>query len=372
MLSNSTRIALVFSCLAALSGPAIGQALPRVPEGYSVTILADGLERPLGMTVAPDGRLLVCTWDSGHVYSIDARGSKTLLNHGMELARASQPVVTADGRVFVTAGGTSVSGKIWEIVAGVPVLFHEGQGAYGLEIDGDGILYFTQSPTGSILRSNLAGTATVFASGLQVGLAELVFGPDGYLFAANNDTGVIYRISPEGTVEPHLSNLPRPEMLAFDPDGNLYFTAFTSSKIYRVNTEKQVELFLTAANDTDIRGIAFDASGALFACDDLRGVIYRIEYTSPRRQFFRGDANDDGAMDLSDALAVLNYLFDEGQVACLDAGDADDDGELNITDAIGLLGFLFLGTFPPREPYPDCGIDRSEDSLSCESSRHCP
>ena len=42
--------------------------------------------------------------------------------------------------------------------------------------------------------------------------------------------------------------------------------------------------------------------------------------------FLRGDGNDDGTIDLTDAITILNYLFLGGVVpGCLDAADADDD-----------------------------------------------
>jgi len=46
--------------------------------------------------------------------------------------------------------------------------------------------------------------------------------------------------------------------------------------------------------------------------------------------FIRGDANADGRSDLSDAVALLGYLFLGGaNVPCDQAADADDSGDLN-------------------------------------------
>lgn len=95
------------------------------------------------------------------------------------------------------------------------------------------------------------------------------------------------------------------------------------------------------------------------------------------RRFVRGDADSSGRIDLSDALAVLNFLFSSGrEPACLDAADADDvgSGSLTITDAIRILGWLFSGGPAPGEPGPtateytagDCGTDpTSGDGLGC-------
>jgi PKD repeat protein len=81
--------------------------------------------------------------------------------------------------------------------------------------------------------------------------------------------------------------------------------------------------------------------------------------------FRRGDANADGKVDISDAIAILGYLFGGGDgPACLDAADANDDGKVDISDAIYLLAHLFLGGPAPPAPGPiACGGDPTDDNL---------
>jgi hypothetical protein len=52
-------------------------------------------------------------------------------------------------------------------------------------------------------------------------------------------------------------------------------------------------------------------------------------------------------------------------VPCLDAGDGNDDGTLDITDAIFILAHLFLGGPAPPRPYPEPGDDPTPDALGC-------
>jgi hypothetical protein len=94
--------------------------------------------------------------------------------------------------------------------------------------------------------------------------------------------------------------------------------------------------------------------------------------------FHRGDADDNGELQLTDAIKVLGYLFLGSEApTCLDAGDADDNGELQLTDAIRILGYLFLGQPAPPAPGPTdqpCGPDPSADpagDLGCASYTHC-
>jgi PKD repeat protein len=84
--------------------------------------------------------------------------------------------------------------------------------------------------------------------------------------------------------------------------------------------------------------------------------------------FIRGDSNGDGTIDLSDAVAVLNFLFiGTGTLDCHDAGDADDNGVLELTDAVRILGFLFQGLAAPPQPHPLAGTDPTVDALpECE------
>ncbi len=89
-------------------------------------------------------------------------------------------------------------------------------------------------------------------------------------------------------------------------------------------------------------------------------------------EFSRGDANADGRTDLSDAVFVLNFLFlGGGEPPCKKSADNDDNGNLEITDGIYLLNYLFLGgrVLPP--PFGKCGVDPTEDGLSCEVYDRC-
>jgi hypothetical protein len=69
----------------------------------------------------------------------------------------------------------------------------------------------------------------------------------------------------------------------------------------------------------------------------------------------RADANDDGGIDISDALFILNWLFLGGPApACPDAADANSDRRRDISDAAFVLAFLFTGGPPPSAAAPDC------------------
>jgi hypothetical protein len=82
--------------------------------------------------------------------------------------------------------------------------------------------------------------------------------------------------------------------------------------------------------------------------------------------FVRGDSNDDGTVDISDAIHGLQFLFAGGEIVCEDATDNNDDGALDIADPIALLARLFGGA--PPLPLPSdisFGPDPTSDVLVC-------
>ncbi len=85
--------------------------------------------------------------------------------------------------------------------------------------------------------------------------------------------------------------------------------------------------------------------------------------------YIRGDPNGDGVIDISDAIRViLDVFIDPGELSsCSDADDANDDGLLDVSDPIYLLSFLFQGGPVPPKPFPDRGIDPTDDFLTCRS-----
>ncbi len=74
--------------------------------------------------------------------------------------------------------------------------------------------------------------------------------------------------------------------------------------------------------------------------------------------FRRGDANADGALNIADAVYILQNLFASGpKIGCPDAADSNDDEAVNIADAIYTLQNLFAQGPAIPEPHPGCGID---------------
>jgi hypothetical protein len=116
-----------------------------------------------------------------------------------------------------------------------------------------------------------------------------------------------------------------------------------------------------------VTGIAVDGDSLLAVGTGSFAEIFRLKaFAEPAVTFVRGDADQDGAVTLTDAILILDHLFRGGaRPACADAADADDSGAMSLTDAVAILLRLFQGGAPLPAPYPGRGGDPTPDGLAC-------
>jgi sugar lactone lactonase YvrE len=92
----------------------------------------------------------------------------------------------------------------------------------------------------------------------------------------------IYKISPDDTVAPFISDLVNPTGLAFSRDGALYVTSRYDGALYRISPFKDVQ---TVASDLGIAtGLAFDGKGEIYV-GDRSGTIFRVNEIGESRPF---------------------------------------------------------------------------------------
>ena len=87
--------------------------------------------------------------------------------------------------------------------------------------------------------------------------------------------------------------------------------------------------------------------------------------------FRRGDCDNDGSVNVTDAVCALNWAFLEGpRPGCVAATDGTGDGRVDLSDAVYLLNYAFLNGPTLAAPFPDCGLSELEtDSpLGCQES----
>ncbi|MGE4618480.1 MAG: hypothetical protein AAEJ04_01580 [Planctomycetota bacterium] len=201
------------------------------------------------------------------------------------------------------------------------------------------------------------------------------------------------------------SDFPAPSDLEILPDGTALMTIFGgSSVVYRIDVVNRIVIqeYPLESTDTIQSAVKYGGGDSFLVAEYFGGFVSRYSVSSGQfievleganlpnsidvsggrvfvaqqgmeaitvhagvGSFVRGDVNLDLAVDLSDPIAVLQYLFLGMSISCLDSADTGDDGDLDISDVIHLLSFLFSEGAPPAYPYPVAGGDLSEDNLDC-------
>ena len=143
-----------------------------------------------------------------------------------------------------------------------------------------------------------------------------------------------------------------------------------------VRAEEQVDAHgllnvqIVRADDGDTPAEPYLSALSFERMGDATGdpISGQIECSQRCVQFKRGDANGDGAVNLTDAVSILGGLFGgNAALGCRAAEDTNGDGGVNLTDAVHLLQSLFRGGEPPVEPFPECGFGtlESDNTLGC-------
>jgi len=87
--------------------------------------------------------------------------------------------------------------------------------------------------------------------------------------------------------------------------------------------------------------------------------------------FMRGDLNNDGRVDLSDAIFSLAYQFLGGPApTCLSAANVNGDRGYDLSDVVYLLSYLYSGGKAPPPPNGVCGPDPSS-GFDCQDAPMC-
>jgi CD109 antigen len=120
-----------------------------------------------------------------------------------------------------------------------------------------------------------------------------------------------------------------------------------------------------AARSAPVPSRAYDYYDPTIAATD-RGRVLVIGEAGDELPFIRGDASEDGQVDLTDVIRMLGALYlESAPIPCADAFDANDDGGADISDPIALLFYLYAAGEPPPSPFPQMGEDPTADTLAC-------
>jgi hypothetical protein len=102
--------------------------------------------------------------------------------------------------------------------------------------------------------------------------------------------------------------------------------------------------------------------------------IFVADWIPEPTLFLRGDCNDDGTVNISDATCTLEWLFaGAGAPGCVAALNTNGDAKVDIADPVALLNFLFGGGPVITDPFPDCGPGTlpADAELGCANPPVC-
>jgi glucose/arabinose dehydrogenase len=173
-----------------------------------------------------------------------------------------------------------------------------------------------------------------------------------------------------------------------DLQGTYFYADYCSNKIWSFrydgsiitdSMERTSELVPPEGSYAGIVSFAEDDLGELYIIDQGRDAIYKIVpvetpdcnnngrndncdislgVSSDENQngvpdecesgYDCGDANDDGSVNVSDAVWIINYVFIGGDPPDpLASGDANCDGSVNVSDAVWIINYIFIGGNAP-------------------------
>ena len=143
---------------------------------------------------------------------------------------------------------------------------------------------------------------------------------------------------------------------------NINETEFGFNVDYTVTADDGGQGWLVAAPTSGttpgLLGIDYDAGVAGTLAEGVyNGTVTIISPAiKPDCQGRCGDANEDGSVNVSDAVFIINYVFVTGSPepkpvkAC---GDANSDASVNVSDAVFIINYVFVVGSPAPN---DCSI----------------
>jgi hypothetical protein len=137
------------------------------------------------------------------------------------------------------------------------------------------------------------------------------------------------------------------------------------------SSDQSVAAISNAAGSKGLATAVAKGTSTISASAEGRVGSTLLTVRPPAARFVRCDSNQDGRNDIADGVRIVDHLFHAQEMGCLEAGDCNDDGRLSLGDALYCFDYQLREgpVYPP--PFPTCGEDGSDDTLTCESFPRC-
>jgi sugar lactone lactonase YvrE len=211
--------------------------------------------------------------------------------------------------------------------------------------DHEGRLHVTYSGTRgqqvpvSIFRVHRNGTRETFSCGI-VNPTSMAVDAEGHLYVSSRFEGVVYRVKPDGSVEPFASDLGVACGLAFAADGSL-FVGDRSGTIFRVDRSGHASTFAILPTSVAAFHLAMGRDQALYATAPTLSSydsVYRIDSDGKVTTRYRGFGRPQGiGVDPTGTLFVVEALAGASGLYRLPEGAPPE----LVLSGPGLVGFAF-------------------------------
>ena len=115
---------------------------------------------------------------------------------------------------------------------------------------------------------------------------------------------------------------------------------FSTSGLPAGQTKEGYLLVATPAEGFDNQQtLSFTVSATSQITQDVKNVNFNVTVINPA--FLLGDANGDGAVDISDITTVIYYIFNGSAPQFIfENADANHDGIINVTDVMAIITII--------------------------------
>jgi len=225
----------IYTTISGTRGQQVPVSLYRISPAGDVVPMPASIANPTSLAFGPDGLLYISSRHEGTVYRVQRQGTASS---------------------FATQLGI----------------------ATGLAFDVQGRLYVGDR-RGAIMQVAEDGTFRVFAR-LEPTMTgyHLAFGDDGYLYVSYptlSGSDQVYRITPDGEVQPFVHGLGRAQGIAFDTAQNLYVVAHYEGEggVIRITPTGTMTRVIAGVN---LVGLAFGRHGDLILTDN--STVYKLAF----------------------------------------------------------------------------------------------
>ena len=189
----------------------------------------------------------------------------------------SNPAVDTFGNIYTTFSGSrgqKVAVAVYKIDLryNVKPFINDLMNPTGLAFDAQGMMYISSRFDGVVYQVTPNGSMSVFVEGMGIATG-LAFDEENNLYVGDR-SGTIFKIAPNrqifvfATLEPSIAAY----HLAFGPEQSLYVSGPTTSSfdsVYRISHKGEVDVFYRGLGRP--QGLAFDADNRLYVAASLGG-----------------------------------------------------------------------------------------------------